>query len=137
MSSRPAVRVLFVCAGNTCRSPMAAGLAKAMFRGTAIVRSAGIDCESGRRAADNAVEVMAERGVDISAHRSTNAGDLDIREFDVVVALSPEIGQRLQGLHPRCLEHWQVSDPYGGDMATYRRAADAIEAALRTLAWST
>lgn len=112
---------------------MAAALAAAKFGNAAVVRSAGVDCGSGLRAAQNAVTVMAERGLDISSHSSTELDDLNVDEFDVVVAMSPRIAVRLAKLSPKRLEQWNVTDPYGGDIGTYRTAADAIQAALDQL----
>lgn len=127
------MRILFVCSGNMCRSPMAAAIAAAKLGNAVVVRSAGLDCRRGLEAPQNAVKVMAERGLDISNHRSTDIDELDITEFDVVVAMSPALGRTLAKLNPRRLEQWDVADPYGGDLATYRAAADAIDAALQRL----
>ena len=109
---------------------MAAALAAARLGSSAVVRSAGVECGSGLRAARNAVEVMAERGLDISNHNSIDVEDLDIKEFDIVVAMSPAVARRLARLNPKRLEAWTVTDPYGGDILTYRAAAEAIDAAL-------
>lgn len=98
-----------------------------------VVRSAGLECGAGLPAAGNAVTVMAARGVDISRHCSTDIEGVDVREFDVIVALSPAIGSHLKALNPKRLVEWNVFDPYRGDLARYRAAADAIDAALKVL----
>jgi protein-tyrosine-phosphatase len=109
---------------------MAAALAAAKLGSAAVVRSAGVECGSGLPAARNAVKVMSERGLDISNHSSIDVEDLDMNEFDIVVAMSPEVARRLARLNPKRLDEWSVTDPYGGDIATYRAAADAIDTAL-------
>ncbi len=72
--------VLFLCTGNSCRSQMAEGWAKALKGDNYNFYSAGIETHGLN---PNAVKVMAEAGVDISGHRSDNVNDLDV-EFDVV-----------------------------------------------------
>src|SRR6266542_2985353 len=64
--------VLIVCVGNICRSPMAEGLLRARFVGhrRARIESAGLAALEGRPADPIAVELLAERGIDISAHRA-------------------------------------------------------------------
>lgn len=109
---------------------MAAALAAAKFAGAVEVRSAGLECGPGLPAARNAVTVMEERGVDISSHSSTDVDDLDLNEFDIVVAMSAVVGGSLQSRGARRLEQWEIADPYGGDLARYRKAAEEIASAL-------
>jgi protein-tyrosine-phosphatase len=117
-------RVLFVCAGNTCRSPMAAELARAK---TLSADSAGLECGNGLPAAANAVTVMHERGLDLSMHRSKDVDQVDLGDFDVVVALTPSISKSLARLGPARLVTWNVEDPYGCSVDRYREVADEIE----------
>ena len=74
------LNILFLCTGNSCRSQMAEGWAKALKGDKYNFWSAGIETHGLN---PNAVKVMAEAGVDISAHTSDNVNDLEI-EFDVV-----------------------------------------------------
>ena len=67
VSPRKPLRLLFVCVGNSCRSQMAEGLARAMGGERVVAESAGTS--PGDRVAPKAVEVMAELGIDISQHR--------------------------------------------------------------------
>jgi protein-tyrosine-phosphatase len=130
-----AVKILFVCSGNTCRSPMAAAIAARRFGTAVLTRSAGIACGSEMRAAVNAVEIMAERGVDISMHRSTDIETVDLEEFDIVVALTPAIAHELRRVNRnlRSLVEWDIPDPYGRNLEIYRKTADALDGAMSSL----
>lgn len=78
------VKILFLCIGNSCRSQMAEGWTRAL-KGDAIeVYSAGIEVHGLNKVA---VEVMAEVGVDISAHTSKHLEDLRHIAFDVVITV--------------------------------------------------
>lgn len=143
------VRLLFVCSGNTCRSPMAQRLAESVLAeklgcapvdlgGLGVhVSSAGTSGGFGR-AAEHAVEVMAKRGLDLSEHSSTAlSADLVHQadyvfvmtraHFDAVVRLAPAAKHRIQLM----LENDDVHDPIGGSVEDYERCAVTIEKALR------
>ncbi len=132
---RLAGRTLFVCAGNTCRSPMAEALARQLLGNGAQVESAGISALAGAPAAPHAVTVMRERNLDISAHRARPVASLTLAEFDAIVALAPAIERPLRRIGPGsgqlCII--DIDDPYGKDVAAYRRTADALHAALIAL----
>jgi len=80
----PRPRVLFLCTGNSCRSQMAEGWARKLLFDRIEVYSAGITAHGLNRVA---VTVMAEVGVDISAHRSKTLDRLGITDFDYVVTV--------------------------------------------------
>ncbi len=82
MTERP--RLLFLCTGNSCRSQMAEGFARARFGSAAEVASAGIERHGLNPLA---VAVMAEAGIDILGHRSKTLDDLPDLEFDLVVTV--------------------------------------------------
>jgi arsenate reductase len=78
------LKVLFLCTGNSCRSQMAEGWARALKRDVVEPYSAGIE-KHGMN--PHAVKVMAEAGVDISKHFSKTPGELGPVEFDYVVTV--------------------------------------------------
>lgn len=88
------MKVLVVCSGNICRSPMAAEyLRDRLVRqglGHVVVESGGLLDIEGWPAAPNAIEVAAEHGVDLSAHRSRGIRTDDVRTADLVVGMARE-----------------------------------------------
>ena len=133
------LRVLFVCSGNTCRSPMAALLfqAKAEAAGLpAAAQSAGLAAFAGDCASENAVAVMRERGLDLSAHRARPVTPYLLEESDLVVCMSEGHRRALAPFVEReklLVPPGGVPDPFGGDLETYRACADALSAYLDTL----
>jgi protein-tyrosine-phosphatase len=133
-ASRPHA-VLFACALNAVRSPMAAALLKHLFPTAIYVASAGV-----RTGALDpfAVAAMAEVGIDISAHRPMSFEELDDLEglnFDLIVTLSPEAHHKAMALTHRLaadVEYWPTADPTDveGNRAqrldAYRAARDQL-----------
>lgn len=78
------LKVLFLCTGNSCRSQMAEGWARALKGDEIEAYSAGIEMHGLN---PNAVKVMSEAGVDISSQRSKRVDDLDAVDFDYVVTV--------------------------------------------------
>ena len=126
-------RVLFICSGNTCRSPMAARIAQRVFGSTHTVLSAGAETGSGAPAAKNAIKALEEMGLDLSKHRSVDVQDLDIDSFDVVVIFRPSSGELISIPDAVPMTYLDVADPYGGTLDNYRAAARSIERGVRRL----
>ncbi|NQU38591.1 MAG: arsenate reductase ArsC [Lentisphaerae bacterium] len=80
----PKLKILFLCTGNSCRSQMAEGWARALKGDVIEAYSAGIETHGLN---PKAVKVMAEAGVDVSGHRSELVDDLMAVEFDYVVTV--------------------------------------------------
>lgn len=103
--------ILFLCANNALRSPMAEGLAKFLLQRAVFVDSAGL-----RRGALDmfAVSAMDEIGIDISGRRAKTLDDLDGASFDLVVSLSPDAHHRALELTRAAAveaEFWKTLDP--------------------------
>jgi protein-tyrosine-phosphatase len=107
--SRRRARVLFLCTGNSARSPMAEALARHMSGGSISAVSAG---SHPKPLHANAVKAMHRRGIDISAHRPRQLDELVSQRFDVVVTLC----DRVREVCPEFpsgpeLVHWSIADP--------------------------
>ena len=132
--------VLFACALNAVRSPMAAALLKQMSGTTLYIASAGV------RAGELdpfAVAVMEEIGIDIAAHRPTTFEDLEDLEglnFDLIVTLAPEAHHRaleVTRLSSVEVEYWPTADPTAIEgnreqrLDAYRAVRDQLMARIR------
>ncbi|MBN1863549.1 MAG: hypothetical protein JW808_01475, partial [Victivallales bacterium] len=86
------MHVLFVCSGNTCRSPMAEGYLRHLLekggRGDITVSSAGTSTADGMPPSRHSVEALKEHGIDISGHRSTGLTVELLKRSDMVVAMT-------------------------------------------------
>lgn len=126
-------RLLFVCAGNTCRSPIAAALATSFLPDVA-VESAGW-APSDDVVSDNAISVVKEMtGIDISGHRPRDVAEVDLTEFDRIVVLSRRVAEELVVPSDVTLVIWDVPDPYRGSLDDYRRCAETLRAHIEELA---
>jgi protein-tyrosine-phosphatase len=130
----PPRRILIVCAGNTCRSPMAEAMARSLLiRGAAHVESAGAETTNGLPATQDAVQCMREIGIDISAHRSRELESVELSSFDLVLAMTSSIEAKLRaaGVPANIIEVLNVPDPYGRGIDEYRRTAQLLQERLR------
>ena len=132
--------VLFACAQNSVRSPMAESLLKQMFPQGLYVRSAG----ARKGELDPfAVAVMAELGQDISQHKPQTFEELEDWEglnFDLIISLSPEAHHKALELTRTVaaeVEYWPTPDPTGTEgsreqkLAAYREVCDALSMRIR------
>jgi arsenate reductase (thioredoxin) len=123
-------RVLFVCIGNSCRSPMAEALARHHASDVIEAESAGVSPFG--RVADMTRWVLHERGIDTSRLRSKGIRDTAAFFPDLVVNMSGIAGKSL--FAESAYEDWNVEDPWGEDVETYRRICEDIEARVKDLA---
>jgi len=132
------MKILFVCSGNTCRSPMAEGIARKILGTNVHVGSAGTHAHVRDLPPVNAVKTMHEKfGADISSHRSRSVNDVHIENFDYVVPMADEVREDLQKSFPslgkKLLPSWGIDDPYHGDMFTYEVTAARIQEHMEEL----
>lgn len=131
---------LFVCTGNTCRSPMAAALFNAFWSRRGVAASAGI-AASGSPISENAREALLRRGIestpsnDYESHVSKQVTESAIRSAARVYGISKRHQMALIAAYPEYAEKifalpTDIADPYGGDLATYEACLRDIEAAL-------
>ncbi len=124
-------KILFICVGNSCRSQMAEALARHLASDVIAASSAGVSplghIESRTR------QVLLERGVSIEGQFSKGLDDSAIpRPPTRIINMSGIPGASL--FPGGAVEDWYVDDPFGDDVATYRRICDDIEARVRDLA---
>ncbi len=136
-SSTPHRSILFVCLGNICRSPYAAALLRDRIGAQAVVESAGIIATPAMPATPEMIAVASENEIDLSGHRARHVRDLQLSSYDLIVALTGEIGNTLVeafGVDPPRLIRLEVDDPYGSTIEDYRRCAEEIDRAVTRLA---
>jgi protein-tyrosine-phosphatase len=132
--------VLFACGFNSVRSPMAAALARTVLGEDYAIASAGVR----KDALDPfAVAVMAEIGIDLSAHEPVTfeeLEDLDGLDFDLIVTLAPEAHHTALALTHRIaaeVEYWPTADPSATEgnreqrLEAYRAVRDQLMARIK------
>ncbi|HUZ77275.1 MAG TPA: arsenate reductase ArsC [Chloroflexota bacterium] len=135
MADSPTIRVLFLCTHNSARSQMAEGLLRELGGGRYEVASAGTEQTHVR---PEAVAVMRERGIDISAHTSKTLDRFLGQAYDYVITVCDRANEACPnfpfGAHRL---HWSFPDPAavpGAEaerLAAFRQVRDAIEGRIR------
>ena len=139
-------KVLFICTGNICRSPMAEGLFRSMARGRADleVASAGLGAGRGQPPSLHAIDALRAEGIDISAIRSQPVGAELLEEADFVFTMTRDHLDMLLLLYPEMAPKTRllrfdeaakggradVTDPIGGTRDTYETCKEDIKRAL-------
>ncbi|MGE0808492.1 MAG: low molecular weight protein-tyrosine-phosphatase [Burkholderiaceae bacterium] len=146
-------RVMFVCMGNICRSPMAEGVFRHLVRQAGLdevvrVASAGTHAFHAGEAPDKRAQAVAvKRGYDISDLRASKIRDKDFDEFDMILAMDWDNLAALQQMVPKKYHHKlqllmrfatehetaTIADPYYGNAQGFEQALDYIEDACNGL----
>jgi protein-tyrosine phosphatase len=143
------LNILFVCSGNTCRSPMAAALCRKLIAerlGCSVeeleaqgvrVMSAGANTSGGGPASPGAIEAMSKRGVNLGPHWARELDLETIHQADYIFVMTPAHAQAVASLAPHAAAKTkllggdeEITDPFGGPASAYESCADRIELAL-------
>ena len=147
MTEQPKTRkILLVCTGNICRSPLAAALLQRALTERGVegmdVSSAGTGAWDGAPVSEGAYLVGLERGLDLSAHRARLLTRELIEEADLVLTMARHHRARVDELGGegrvfvlgeyagREGDEAEVSDPFGGDLEVYRDTCVELEALI-------
>ncbi|NLI69173.1 MAG: low molecular weight protein arginine phosphatase [Bacilli bacterium] len=132
------MNILFVCTGNTCRSPMAAAMLKKKAPHLS-VQSAGVFASDNLPASEQAIKAMDQKGIELK-HKSQMVTESLVEWADLVLTMTEQHKKQLNHLFP---EHTtkiyslveyaadgkqkDINDPFGGDVSLYVETADEIE----------
>jgi protein-tyrosine-phosphatase len=141
-------KVLFVCTGNTCRSPMAAAIFNAMAEEEKLeisALSAGVAAHEGLPASIGAISAMQDIGLDMSHHAAGAVNEWMIESADLVLCMQGSHARILKEQYPQHTakvhtllgyafgKDESIADPFGGDSSEYEACAADIAGALRAV----
>ena len=122
-------KVLFICVENSCRSQMAEAMARILGQGDLEAFSAG--SKPSGEVNPSAIQVMREKGIDLSGHRSKGPEAFPFTSFDYVITMG--CGDACSTVPTKERLDWPIPDPKGKGLEDFRKVRDQIEAKVRDL----
>lgn len=136
------IKIMFVCTGNICRSPMAHHYMQKRVKDLNIednflISSCGVYACSGEKATQNAIFVMKEYDVDMENHRATNIADTNIEHYDYIITLTTRHKEQIRYFYPKLGDniytlrefvddkeiYKNIDDPWGLNITVYKDCA--------------
>ncbi|HET6347597.1 MAG TPA: arsenate reductase ArsC [Candidatus Krumholzibacteria bacterium] len=132
MHSKRKTRILFVCFGNMCRSPMAEGIARTF--GADVVEPFSAGTNPTGMVSEDAIEIMREVKIDISHQTSKGLADVPVGDMDIVISMAPRPAARMvpPGFRGRVID-WKVEDPMGKSLTVFRRVRGELDVLVKRL----
>jgi protein-tyrosine-phosphatase len=137
------IKILTVCTGNICRSPMAEGVIRTVFDANQSmdVSSAGTHAVEGNPATEFAILASGEKGIDITAHRARLLDSMLINSGDIILCMEPAHAEWVLSIDSSAYEKVynladfsgtsgslrKIADPYGCSLREYRICFDTID----------
>lgn len=137
------MNILFVCTGNTCRSPMAAAIMAGRDIEGVEVRSAGVFAMPGSEASSQAREVLQEKSLPVD-HRSSQVSNELVEWADYIFTMTSQHKMLLENSYPQSVgkthtlkgfveQTGEISDPFGGSVATYRETFEELQEVIESV----
>lgn len=133
-------KVLFVCTGNTCRSPMAEYVFNDICKRNNLPfesKSAGVCTITGLPMSENSAAVLQEAGINAEGFVSTSIDEVDLSQTENFAVMSEDhkrILVELFSVDEKKITVMNISDPYGGSLGRYRNCFDEIVLSVKKLA---
>ncbi|MBD1919745.1 arsenate reductase, glutathione/glutaredoxin type [Microcoleus sp. FACHB-831] len=123
--------VMFVCKKNSRRSHMAEGFAKTLGKGKILVTSSGLEAS---KVDPITIQVMDEIGIDISDQKSKALSDFKPEDYDAVISLCGcGVNLPRDWVLREVFQDWQLDDPEGHSIETFRRVRDEVKERVEKL----